>query len=103
MRHLFSSVVESLNDVVRVRHVEDAPVRDRRPRLTPILQAARPDHAQLSDVLPGDLIEGTVPPAVERPAPHEPVLGGGILEHRVRNGDEVASRLGLDGRLAQDQ
>ena len=92
--------VERLDDVARIRHVHDAVVNERRALLAPARQAPRPDHAQLAHVPAVDGVERAVAPAVERPAPHQPVGRVGVLEHRVRDGDEVAARLSLGARQA---
>ena len=42
------------------------------------------------------------PPAVEGAAPHEPVAGGGVLQHLVGDGHEVGRRLGVRGGRRQD-
>ena len=90
--------VDRLDHVPRVGHVEDAVVGERRALLAPRVEPARPDQAQVADVVRVDLIEGAVAPAVERPAPHEPVVRGGGLEHGVGDRDELAvRRLGARG------
>ena len=75
--------VDGLNDVTRVRHVEHPAVGQRRPLLAARPEGACPDHPQVADVLPVDLIERAVAPAVERPAPHQPVARRRVLQHRV--------------------
>ena len=89
--------VHRLDDVARLGHVEDAAVGQRRAFLAPRRQRARPDHAQIADVVPVDLVQRAVGPAVQRPAPGQPVAGGRILEHRVGHGDEPVRGLRLGG------
>ena len=91
--------VDGLDDVPRVRHVEDAAVGDRRRLLAAGVEPARPDQAQVGHVVPVDPVEGAVAPTVEGPPPHEPVPGRGALEHGVGDGDEVLAlrRLRLRG------
>ena len=90
--------INRLNDIPRVWHIEDAVVGQRRPLLAASRQGACPDHAQLAHVLPGNLVERAVALAVERPAPHEPVVRRRSLEHRVGDRHEVVSGLRLRGR-----
>ena len=85
--------VDGLDDVVRVRHVEDAAVGDGRALLAAGGEGARPHHAQVADVVAVDLVEGAVPPAVEGAAPHEPVAVGRVREHGVGDGHEVVAGL----------
>ena len=87
--------VDRVDDVARLGHVEDAAVRQGRAFLAPGRQRARPDHAQIANVAPVDLVQRAVGPAVERPAPRQPVAGGGVLEHRVGHRYEVVGGLGL--------
>ena len=87
--------VHRLDDVARVRHVEHPAVGQRRALLTARAERARPHHAQLADVVPVDLVEGAVAPAVEGAAPRQPVAGRGVLEHRVGDRDEAGVFLGL--------
>ena len=56
-------------------------------------QAARPDHPKLRDVVPVDLVERAVAPAVERAPPHQPVRRIGLLQHRVGDRHESARAL----------
>ena len=84
--------VQRLDDVVRVRHVEPAAVGNRRTLLRARRQGPRPDHAQVADVVAVDLVERAVAPAVQRPAPHQPVAVRRFLQHRV--GDRHEVRLG---------
>ena len=89
--------VDRLDHVARLRHVEDAFVGQRRALLPSGGQRARPDHAQVAHVVPVDLVQRAVAPAVERPAPRQPVAGGGVLEHGVRHRHEPVRGLGLRG------
>ena len=84
--------VDRLDDVARVRHVEHAPVGQRCPLLAARPERARPDHPQVADVVPVDLIERAVAPAVLRPAPHQPVAGRRVLQHGVGDGHEPVVR-----------
>ena len=93
--------VDGLDDVARVRHVQHAVVGERRPLLRARLQRARPDHAQVADVLARDRVQRAVAPSVERPAPHHPVRRIGVLQHRIGDRDEALAlrpvrRLGRD-------
>ena len=87
--------VDGLDDVARVRHVEDAVVGERRALLAARGEAARPHHPQRADVAAVDLVEGAVAPAVRRPPPRQPVGRRGVLEHRVGDGNERRGGLGL--------
>jgi hypothetical protein len=51
--------------------------------------AAGPDHAELADVLFGDLFEGAEALGVVGAAEHEPVVGTGVLEHLLGDRDEA--------------
>ena len=75
--------IDRLDDISRVRHVEHPVIGQRGPLLTAAAQGAGPDHAQLTDVVAGDLVQRAVSPAVERAAPHQPVLRRRVLEHLV--------------------
>ena len=90
--------VDGLDDVGGVRHVEDAAVGERRALLSPLGEGAGPDHAQVADVVAVDLVEGTVAPPVEGAAPHQPVAGGGVLEHLVSDRHEARVFIGLRHR-----
>ena len=91
--------VDGLDDVAGVRHVEHPAVGQRRPLLAAGPHAARPDHAQLADVIPRDPVQGAVAPPVEGPPPHQPVGRRRRLQHGVGDRDEVAGGLrASDGR-----
>ena len=95
--------IDGLDDVVRVRHVQRAAVRDRRSLLRSRRESPRPDHAQVAYIVAVDLIERAVAPAVQRPAPHQPVAVRRILKHGVGDGNELGvrralSRHGASGR-----
>ena len=89
--------VDRLNNVSRVGEIHDAVVGQRRALLAAWRHATGPDQPQLADIVAGDLVERTVAPPVERTAPHEPVAGGRVLEHRVGHRHELGGRLGVDG------
>ncbi len=89
--------VDRLDDVARLGHVEDAVVRQGCAFLPAGRQRACPDHTQIADVVPVDLVERAVGPAVQRPAPGQPVAGGRVLEHRVGHSDETVPGVGLCG------
>ena len=89
--------VDGLDDVGGVRHVEDAAVGERRALLAPVGEGARPDHAQIADVVAVDLVEGAVAPAVEGAAPHQPVARRGVLQHLVGHRHEVGRGLRVRG------
>ena len=78
--------VDRLDDVAGVRHEQHAVADQRRPLLPARAERARPDHPQLTDVVAVDLVERAVAPAVERPAPHQPLVVARILELRVGDG-----------------
>ena len=90
--------VDGLDDVARVRHVHDAVVDQGRSLLAALREGAGPDQPQVGHVLAVHLLEGAVAPAVGRPAPAQPVARGRLLQHRVRDRDEVVARLGNGGR-----
>ena len=90
--------VDCLDHVDGVRHVHHAVVDERRPLLAALAHPAGPDQPQVAYVLARDLVERAVAPAVERAAPHEPVVVARVLEHRVRDRDEV-SAVGRGRRL----
>ena len=85
--------IERLDDVARVRHVHHVVVDERRPLLQPRSERARPDHAQRPDVVAVDFVERAVAPAVQRPAPHQPVVRRRILQDRVGDRNEGVGRL----------
>ena len=86
--------VDGLDDVARVRHVEDAVVDERRALLAAAgAERPRPHHPQVADVVPVDLVEGAVAPAVEGAAPHEPVVRRRRLQHLVGDGNELRGGL----------
>ena len=90
--------VDRLDDVARLGHVKDAAVGQGRAFLAPGRQRARPGHAEIADVVPVDLIQRAVGPAVQRPAPGQPVAGGRVLEHRVGHRHQLVRGLVLGGR-----
>ena len=79
--------VEGLDDVARVRHEQHAVADQRRPLLAARGQCPRPDQPQVADVVPIDLIERAVAPAVQRPTPHQPLVGTRV--HQLRVGDRA--------------
>ena len=86
--------VDRLHDVSGIRHVEHAVVGERCALLAARRQRPRPDESELADVVPRNLVERAVAPAVERPPPHEPVRRIRVLEHGVGDRHEVGRRLG---------
>ena len=93
--------IDSLDDVARLRHIQDAVVGQRRPFLPPGRERSRPDHPELIHVLPGDLIQRAVAPTVERPTPHQPVVGRWTLQHRVRHWNELGGGLRVNRHRRQ--
>ena len=87
-----------LDHVVRVRHVHHAVVHQRRPLLAARRQRPGPDQPQVCHVVPVDLIQRTVAPAVRGPPPTQPVGGIRVAERRVRDGHEGAVTLTLRRR-----
>src|SRR5690606_14605706 len=85
--------VEGLDVVAVVRHEHHAVVHERRRLLNPRPHRLGPDELEPRDVLPIDLIERAVTPAVERPPPHQPVGGIGITKHLVRDRTHAARAL----------
>ena len=94
--------VDGLDDVVRVRHVHDPVVHQRGALLAPGRHGARPDHAELVHVVPVDPIERAVAPAVQRPAPHQPIVGARVLQLGVGDGPD-AILLREDRRRGHDR
>ena len=89
--------IERLNDVARLRHIQDAAIDQRRAFLSPRRQRPRPDHPQVVHIFSGDLVQRAVAPAVERAAPCQPVSVRGVLEDSVRDGDELGGGWCLTG------
>ena len=82
--------VERLHDVQRTRQVHDAVVDDGRGLRQAGGHRPRPDQPELVDVVPVDLVERAVAPAVQRPPPVDPVGRIGVGEHCVGDRREVA-------------
>ena len=82
--------VDGLDDVARVRHVEDAVVDQRRSLLQARAERTGPDHPEAGDVAAVDLVEGAEAPGVQGAAPHQPVVRVRVLEHGVGDRDELA-------------
>ena len=82
--------VEGLHDVERARQVHDPAVDDRRGLRQSGGHRPRPGQPELVNVVAVDLIERAVAPAVQRPAPVDPVGRVGVGEHRVGDRREVA-------------
>src|SRR4029079_8514941 len=87
--------VDRLRVVAVVRHVDVSGIGDRRRLLDARAHRLAPDLLQLRDIALVDLLERAVAPAVERPAPHQPVAVARMLEHLIRDGREL---LFLGGR-----
>ena len=85
--------VEGLDDVARVRHIENAVVGKRRSLLQAGAERTGPDHPQPGDIVAVDLVEGTEAPRVQRAAPHQPVVRIRVLEHGVGDREELAVAL----------
>ena len=81
---------ERLDDVLRIRDVQDAVVGQRRRLGASIGHGPRPLHPDPPNVLPRDLVERAVAPGVEGAAEAEPVFRLRVLQHRVGHGNEVA-------------
>ena len=96
--------VDGLDDVLRVRHEHHAVADQRRPLLAALArQGAAPDQPETADVVPVDLIEGAVAPAVERAAPHQPLVGARILQLRVGDRPDAIRFLREDGRCGRNR
>ena len=93
------SRIDCLDYIARLRHIQDAIIGERGALLAPRRETSRPDHSEPTHVLPVHLIQRAVPPAVERATPHQPVVGRGLLEHRVGDGDKLVG--GLSGNNHQ--
>ena len=86
--------VDGLDDVARIRHVQDAVIDQGSALLaSACAERARPLQAQIADVAAVDLVERTAAPAVQGAAPHRPVAGIRRPQHRIGNGNEYALSL----------
>ena len=83
--------IDRLNNVPSLWHIEHTTIGQRRDLTGSIHQVSRPNHLELADILTVHLIEWTVAPTVECPAPHQPVPTRRVLEHYIRNRNEVTS------------
>jgi hypothetical protein len=91
--------VDRLDVVARVRDEHHAVVHERRAFLVARAdEPPRPDHLQARHVRAVDLIERTVPPAVQRAAPGQPVSRIGLLQHRVGHRHVLALALSAADR-----
>ncbi len=83
--------IERRRDVRRAREVQHAVVHERDALLRGCgVEIDGPRERELRDVAAIDAVERAVAPAVERAAPHQPVGGIGILEHGVRDRNDLA-------------
>ena len=89
--------VDGLDGVLRVRHEHHAVADQRRPLLAAVgRQGAAPDQPEAPDVVAVDLIERAVAPAVERAAPHQPLVGARVQQLRVGDRADAVRLLGQD-------
>ena len=87
--------VDGLDGVLRVRHEHHAAADQRRPLLAALTrQGAAPDQPEAADVVAVDLVERAVAPAVERAAPHQPLVGARVQQLRVGDGPDAIRLLG---------
>ena len=87
--------VDGLDGVLRVRHEHHAVADQRRSLLAAAgRQRAAPDQPEARDVVAVDLIERAVAPAVERAAPHQPLVGARVQQLRVGDGADAVRVLG---------
>ena len=100
--------VYRLNDVARVRHEQHAVPDQRRPLLAARCERTRPDHPKVGHVVAVHLVERAVAPAVERSAPHQPLVGARVLQLGVGDGPDAILFLcegrwpGRDGQGGQE-
>ena len=80
--------VEGFDDVERVGEVHHAVVHEGRSLLDARPECARPHHPQGANVIRRDVLERAVAPAIQRPAPHQPVGGRRVSEDGVGDGLE---------------
>ena len=92
--------VHRLHDAAGTRNEHHPVMHQGRRLVEPGAGLPAPDELELIDVLPVDLVQRAVAPAVERAPPVEPVRRVGVLEHRVRDGCQDA-RLGAGRGAAQ--
>ena len=89
------SRVDGLGQVAGIGQVHHAVVHQGRGLLAAGSHRPRPYQAQLADVVAVDLLQRAVAPAVERAAPHDPVIRIGVQDHGVRDRDVLAPGLRL--------
>ena len=82
--------VDRLDEIARIRHVHHAVADEGGALLETRPQPAGPDHPEVGDVVAVDLVERTVAPAVQRSAPHQPLVGTRVEQLRV--GDRIDAR-----------
>jgi hypothetical protein len=87
--------IQRLDDVLRVRQVQDPVVRQRRALVAAVTHRDDPGEAELVDVVAVYLIQGTVAPAIERSPPAEPVPVRRIGQHCGADGS-VAVHCAVD-------
>ena len=75
--------IDRLNHIPRIGHVEHAIVGQWRSLLATGRECARPHQLQVTDILRGDLVQGTITPAIKCSAPHKPVFRSGVLQHGI--------------------
>ena len=92
-----SGGINRLNEISRVGHVEGALVDEWRALLASLPERPCPRKLKTVHILRGDLVQRAVTPTIERSAPHEPVGGCGVLEHRVGDDHEFVFPQGLGG------
>ena len=83
------------DDILRIRHIHGAVVYQRRTLLGALDHFLGPDQGEPGDILAIHLIERTVTPAIQGPAPHQPVGRIGIPQDGVSDRDERGRVLGF--------
>ena len=95
--------VDGLDDVARVGHEQHAVADQRGPLLAARRERPRPDQPEIADVVAVDLVERAVAPAVQRPAPHQPLVRTRVLQLRVGHRADAVRFLREDRRPGRDR
>ena len=95
--------VERLHDVAGVGDVHHAVTDDRHRLRDAWLEAPGPGELHVADIVPVDLVERTVAPAVEGAPPVEPVARIRVLEYGIADRPDVGRLLRHAGRSCRDQ
>ena len=88
---LAGAPIERLDDVVDIVEIDNPVVDERRrfARARAVIHRPHPGEAQIADILFGDLLEPAMAPALITAARHQPIVGAGVLQHRVGDGREI--------------